>query len=116
MIDPELFELCKEVYKRFPDWSTGNWIDYNEGKFTVYGVSDNRYGGYVCPLFNSDYLLEVLPAHTSVKSFLVNKKNGARFMAEHCIDGRFRNFVADTPLKALLKLTTALHEAGELTA
>jgi hypothetical protein len=115
----ELFELCKEVYKRFPDWNTGQWIDYHEGKFTIYTVSDNRYGDYVCPLYTSDYLLEKLPA-------TLNDDEGDTYgLTVHIVGGDWlANYAFDnvgmwhrygtTPLKALLELTIALSEAGEL--
>ena len=104
--DKELFELCKEVYEK-----TG-W-DYQNGA-----------------VYTSDYLLEKLvPFKTEamgsrgdmmpVNAFVfVRRESGNEYRAgyRYNLNGsKYSNGIyADTPLKALLKLTIALHEAGEL--
>ena len=97
----ELFELCKEVYKRFPRWTTGEWIDYYEGRFTTYKASHNDYGDYQCPLYTSDYLLEKLPPGLD----LFKRPNS--YVAIGPGDDPSVH-QSDTPLKALLKLVLAL--------
>lgn len=113
----ELFELCKQVYQatgwrdtlgyiqpfgqnvHFPDW-------FDE---TITKDHD------IAPLYTSDYLLEKLP-------YKIGKANSAIWLRL----GKTRNsytvcymgydlvciydFEADTPLKALLRLTLKLHE------
>ena len=126
----ELFELCKQAYE-----ATG-W-KYTIGKFH----DDGSYDGYVghrgiaytpnpqnaewlpknIPLYTSDYLLEKLQ-----KVVIANERYIGIFVTEYdyvaqetlCDDEgaerEIRNYHGDTPLKALLKLTIALLEAGEL--
>jgi len=88
--DKELFELGEQVFKRL------GWVHHTrfvDGKM-VYE-------------FTSDYLLEKLPKGVSVvKEQLTDNYNAGL--------PRVTRLVSDTPLKALLKLTLALHEAGEL--
>ena len=124
----ELFELCKEVYER-----TG-W-KYTIGKFH----NDGSYDGYVghrgiaytpnpqnaewlpknIPLYTSDYLLEKLPS--SLKDEygdlyrLTVREIGDYWSAKYVYYnvGMWHRH-GSTPLKALLRLTIALSEAGEL--
>ena len=99
----ELFELCKEVYKR-----TG-WDDLADDHpwITERGVLGYKRNG-VSPLYTSDYLLEKLPGWTELR-----KKTTNYYIAKRDALVSF-SFECDTPLKALLKLTIALSEAGEL--
>ena len=122
----ELFELCKQVYE-----ATG-W-KYTIGRFH----DDGSYDGYVghrgiaytpnpqnakwlpkdIPLYTSDYLLEKLPPTIKNKfdgddDYLILYKKTGSWYADYM--GQFLRCNADTPLKALLKLTIALSEAGEL--
>lgn len=109
-MDNELFELCKEVYKR-----TG-W-DKTKDSYKLYR------DGMPVPLYTSDYLLEKLPLYInreprdelSLLKFdggwsagyfrAMNSGNGVQYLAD-------KVYVADTPLKALLKLTIALKDEG----
>ena len=114
-MDNELFELCKEVYIQHPehqDWQ-GEWIIITDKKeLKVYKDSENEeYGAFnfYSPLYTSDYLLEKLP-NPSVHKLTDNWR---AFGGEQ---DTVATATADTPLKALLKLTKALAEAGELKA
>lgn len=112
----ELFELCKEVYKK-TGWKCGEPYLKDE-VFSMYKESDVLYY-----LYTSDYLLEKLPnkiksEHSTGWLTLspMDKENwGAGYEAdhtEHIDDYKFE--WSNTPLKALLKLTISLHKAGEL--
>ncbi|MGW6120464.1 hypothetical protein ACWFRF_15585 [Nocardia sp. NPDC055165] len=96
----------------------------------------------IAPAYTSDYILEKLPDALNSPSFNVKyrlalKKIDNWYFAEYSNHGWFRDMksvfarkgydtsddslayaikpvTADTPLKALLTLTLALHEAGEL--
>jgi len=110
-MDNELFELCKEVSKLsgFEGYGTTS-------AFTPEGEIVDNFKVYqddletVCPLYTSDYLLEKLKPvmHEWNLSFNFFKN---RWELNHV---RFGREIGDTPLKSLLKLTLALHEAGEL--
>lgn len=111
-----LFKLCKEVYRR-----TGWRPDYREvKKFDRDGgivAQEFLYNNDHTPLYTSDYLLEKLPA--TIKNefdggddYLILYKKNSSWYADYM--GQFLRCNADTPLKALLKLTIALSEAGEL--
>jgi len=135
----ELFELCKEVYeltgwdnthsiilemvtpgvkgsRRVRDW-------HNNGDFVI-GEQDGAY-----PLYTSDYLLEKLPKTlerpNDAYGALWGKPNltllddgfwEASYRYEDEMNYPDFCYVNEhlTPLKALLKLTIALSEAGEL--
>lgn len=112
----ELFELCKEVYE-LTKW---------EGTYSVYESFTDSNGNEQCnimntdspylaphqyqtPLYTSDYLLEKLPPTIVAR--------GEAFSTATRIAATPKQLIgteADTPLKALLKLTIALSEAGEL--
>ncbi|NQX14252.1 hypothetical protein HQQ80_21705 [Microbacteriaceae bacterium VKM Ac-2855] len=114
MTDQELFKLCKEVYEKSPAWNDTSQCIWNgivsqPDKTVVDWAIDAKYINY-SPLYTSDYLLGKLPKNTSVEK---------RY--DDCVailDLRPGNYpievTSDTPLKALLKLTLALHEAGDL--
>ena len=121
----ELFELCKEVY-RWTKWQ-------QKGTRMIFNDADDGAGlykhleGY---LYTSDYLLEKLqPFKTEargnrgdvmpVNAFVFvsrESKNEFRAGYRYNLNGaKYSDGIyADTPLKALLKLTIALSEAGEL--
>ena len=114
--DTELFELCKAV------WDKTGWQD---GITHIYDRYDNNGEPFV-PAYTSDYLLEKLPSwyfDTDIEEtmilalmphMLVTDKWIARYETPEHRGSEFEA-IADTPLKALLKLALALHEAGELT-
>ena len=115
----ELYELCKEVYKR-TEW----YIPNTEGFMNKHGLMGQP---WVAPLYTSDYLLEKLPAHfyggtiamtaetdegpTRYSFFYEDNYETAQVV--HYKNVRLQGW-DDTPLKALLKLTIALSEAGGL--
>ena len=115
-VDNELFELCKEVYKR-----TG-W-EQESGYFSPVfwrhnGELDSNAIDAVCPLYTSDYLLEKLPQ--GIKGNYLNMFS-AGITSWYALYGRTSTAKdtglygeSNSPLKALLKLTIALNEAGEL--
>ena len=129
--DTELFELCKTVYEQTGWRATGKyWIadTYPEKPYDLY-VSDKviNEGGFstICPLYTSDYLLEKL----EVVGYVDGPSKGVELMMDHHNGWGWLAHIpeyyykyggdkwvgfSDTPLKALLKLTIALHKAGEL--
>ena len=128
--DNELFELCKEVYKRTGWGNTKSvyesFIDSNGNEQCNIMSADSPYLAphqYQTPLYTSDYLLEKLPNKIENKhstGWLTLSPMGkevwsACYEADHTehIDN-YKFEWSNTPLKALLKLTISLHEAGEL--
>ena len=131
----ELYQLCREVYEK------AGWKDTKEHIFDInawpfveetsdyHVLPPDMYPKkfLVAPLYTSDYLLEKLPAHfyggtiamtaetddgpTRYSFFYEDNYETAKVV--HCKNVRLQGW-DDTPLKALLKLTIALSEAGEL--
>ena len=106
----ELFELCKKVYEA-TGWENDGYVKYL-----------NKAPNYECryhnaPLYTSDYLLEKLPEWTTVTK--VGNDTG-KYNASYelgyttSLGDTYLQGTSDTPLLALLKLTIALSEAGEL--
>lgn len=126
-MDEELYKLCSEVYKRFPEWKTGRHIW--SMKRPVICKGDDFMDGMSFPLYTSDYLLEKLPNELKRSDDQYGALWGMKNLTQ-MLDGvwdasyRFEDEMnppdykysceSDTPLKALLKLTIALSEAGEL--
>ncbi len=121
----ELFELCKAVYEAtgWTDTLQCIWngqVSMPEKSVVDYGI-ESKYEGY-SPLYTSDYLLDRLPDHVIYDG----RKHGLRMIRrvmdidkpeyERYVFKYVNLFVAEanTPLKALLKLTIALHEGGLL--
>ena len=117
----ELFELCKQVYE-----ATGlaDTIDYfylkNNGDYNVQRANhiqvnhnwwkiDNKVPTGCFPLYTSDYLLEKLPEGTTILKDIQGYKAWNIYNRK-----RISTYVCDSPAEALLKLTIALSEAGEL--
>ena len=125
----ELFELCKEVYKLtrlghpITDFERGIVIHWDDGQMFDFPTDELDIEEYIAPLYTSDYLLEKLQDTVFVVRLFamsdefVEKRNEK---AAYCVSYRkmwgdfTQNIYADAPLKALLKLTIALSEAGEL--
>ena len=134
MNDQELFELCKEVYERTglgdtPDYVEERFVDgelvatdvcenvgYEEDDEVFEGVQRKHF-----PLYTSDYLLEKLPKYimgTYNTQFTFNMdrpksiKHKYRAFYKAPGYGHTSMTVADTPLKALLKLVIALDDVG----
>ena len=113
-----LYELCQEVYEltRWKDTHSrlddGNHTIRNEGNEVLLGSKQ-------APLYTSDYLLEKLPykigkGNSAIWLRLGKTRNGFTvcYMGSDLVC--LHECEADTPLLALLKLTIALSEAGEL--
>ena len=99
----ELSELCKEVYEK-----TG-WIVGDESWEWHTTIDAKLNSMFIAPKYYTDYLLEKLPLVSVEKS-----NNEWIAMSGRGYDGPTYGYIADTPLLALLKLTIALSEAGEL--
>ena len=107
-MDNELSKLCERVSQ------ISGWED------------QSYYNGHsYVPLYTSDYILEKLPLSINaglsraVDMFLVidrPKSLKYQYRAFYTAPsyGKRHEVIAGTPRKALLKLTIALHEAGEL--
>jgi len=132
-----LFDLCKQVYEKTGWKDTFAVYEQTDGiplgtpyvaypelerRFVLWGTQEMK---KQTPLYTSDYLLEKLPkAITSFygKSYPLSPQvmaSGKYFYAmyKHDMAGLNEDVLeqqAETPLKALLKLTLALSEAGEL--
>ena len=122
-MDTELFELCKEV-ARTTGWKTDSFIS------NPADAKDKEY------LYTSDYLLEKLPQFLTLDSYrcrltvspggfgkefktpnYVPRRPYTAFWCAAYVDKNGlppKLASGDTALIALLKLTLALHEAGEL--
>ena len=107
-MDKECFELCKEVSEK-TDWKGGNLRWWVSNKQTIEGEVHTAINS-ICPLYTSDYLLEKLPSILPIDDFFNLTNELGRWFAGYT----HIKAEADTPLKSLLKLTLALHEAGEL--
>ena len=111
MQDNELFELCDKV------WNVIGLED-NDHDVMLYAIGKKGeiwdkdaawlYSKKYAPLYTSDYLLEKLGDYVELKHF------GKGYGVTKYVDDQIINSWSDTPLKALLKLTLALHKAGEL--
>ena len=95
----------------------------------IFSIVERKRADYNIPLYTSDYLLEKLPGLLDIdnKTFSVAVQAQVappNFVALYThtsvvagkLAGHSTRYIneADTPLKALLKLTIALSEAGEL--
>ena len=134
----ELFELCKEVYRR-TEWrdtlavyEQTDSIPLGE-PYIAYPELERRYGLWGTqelkkrtPLYTSDYLLGKLPnklihdcdEYADATFYFVLNQGEEGWYTCYALNGGTKELrwltKADTPLKALLKLTIALSEAGEL--
>ncbi len=135
MRDTELFDLCKSVYEK-TGWDSDDLLHYLGGEIHYKRLFEsdmyhlNTTKDTYCPLYTPDYLLGKLPKWIEYEKnqphLLTLQPNpiGAGWNALYRLSvatpTSARNHAieiheADTSLKALLKLTLALHEAGELT-
>lgn len=116
-MDAELFELCKEVYKR-TDWDAAYMyypsFRHIDGRITwnekLYEERFQRDADI--PLYTSDYLLEKLPYGVSVARLKEGGYTAKKMISPRTFMGSYEK--SATPLKALLKLCLALSDAGEL--
>ena len=129
-MDNELFELCKDVYERTGlaiSKSDKGEVGSYDSRIKYYGVDgfmqDSPFKDSI-PQYSSDYLLEKLPVKV-VKDershwfslYPLDSQGywGAGYTDENSPSNLDIYGVWDnTPLKALLKLVIALHDAGEL--
>ena len=114
MKDQELFELCKEVYKRFPEWHRTRDKFNKRGEVMIGPFYALRPASTQTPLYTSDYLLEKLPL-VQLDHMALDSDDPIRWEATTILFlNRIVNPIAeaDTPLKALLKLVIALDDAG----
>jgi hypothetical protein len=102
-MDTELYDLCKEVYKR-TEWS----LTPTPSVPSWYITADKQYNTIAVPHYTSDYLLEKMPFFCGV----YHDSSGVWRADVHI--GLIKRYYAATPLKALLKLVIALDDAGEL--
>lgn len=131
-MDTELIELCKEVYKRFPDWDWSKTTEKSFNPGTGHAVQFGWMEGSI-PLYTSDYLLEKLPRYLRLQrddmeypqrfafKLRASTKDSGNWRAGYYNTPKKQVLAnlsidchADTPLKALLKLAVALDDAGEL--
>jgi hypothetical protein len=123
MNDNELFTLSKQVYKK-----TGWGTTRPHTSTHIFYDQDGQTFSY--PIYDSDYLLERLPKaveRSRIKWYLElsPQHNTKPWIADYVHNEYENNYYednyylfdsnqADTPIKALLLLTLALAEAGEL--
>lgn len=121
--DTELFELCEEVYAKTV-WDNHQLRIHSESLAVAESFGTLEYS---VPLYTSDYLLEKLPisvesewSHSGNNELTIVKLDG-KYSASYLHSKEDRvalvgstNLigVADTPLKALLKLVLTLDDAG----
>ena len=118
-MDDELFQLCKSVYEK-TGWGHGLTT---EKSFSSDGIVFGWMPGNT-PLYTSDYLLDKLPAFIIDNEYELSLMKGRKpeylacyeyiYESRESHDETIYDTLADTSLKALLKLTIALSEAGEL--
>lgn len=130
-MDNELFELCKEVYEKTGWGATDNVfcqfqnhsspLEQRNNTLTTIETMEGYYNleekSYIhqlelTPLYTSDYLLEKLLPISAISFGTLT--NGLIRVFYNPPMPDYQDYDSDTPLKALLKLTLALHEAGEL--
>ncbi len=139
----ELYELCKKVYER-TGWEDVRDFYHENDTFDeetqtfkrngIFSIVERKRADYNTPLYTSDYLLEKLPStieNTDYNSGGIDRSKRIALQLrkwDRFVNGGMVYFAeyhemyyiplfrveADTPLKALLKLTIALSEAGEL--
>ena len=106
-MDNELFDLCKQVYEK-TGWNENLQMYEYGSRLPLCGV----------PVYTSDYLLEKLPTPLYINKAphqLQLIKAGDDFVAQYWFNDDNEPFyeAGKTALKALLRLTLELPEAGE---
>ena len=112
-VDTELFDLCREVYEKtklghpITDFERGIVIHWEDGQMFDFPTDELDIEEYTAPLYTSDYLDDKLPNGTTV-----SKGKDGNYGA--WIVGREEDTFeeSDSPIKARLKLTIALDDAG----
>jgi len=110
----ELFDLCKQVYEKtgwkMPKSSRNRFYNI---KGSLVKNENDRDDAWTFPLYTSDYLLEKLPKQ-------IDGKQLQGYFEDDCTtygygrDVTVMHWEGLSPIKALLLLTLALSEAGEL--
>ncbi|TFC63728.1 hypothetical protein E3O62_02565 [Cryobacterium sp. TMT2-15-1] len=130
MMDNELFGLCKEVYgatewglhiadQQLASYEKYIWFYRDDGLITDEPIYNTSFQNPT-PLYTSDYLLEKLPKERGdeERTYLTLDINPFGDWSAYYSDGQGGSSIYigihNTALKALLKLTLALHAAGEL--
>ena len=107
MEDRELFDLCQQVYEKTGWGDILHVINLTGQVISTISSTGNA------TLYTSDYLLEkLLPITYSIQVY--RRQTGLIDLMWMPQKPMYDDVVSDTPLKALLKLTLALSEAGEL--
>lgn len=124
-MDTELFELCREVYKR-TGWQIENPMFFGAQYIgspyeTDVHITSDQSAVFIAPLYTSDYIIEKLPNHCKYGSFALTTfyDDGHNYDAGYIDIGEGGAYWGistndNVALKALLKLVVALHEEGEL--
>ena len=117
----ELYELCKDVYKR-TGWEDTRDFYHEKDTFDeetqtfkrngIFSIVERKRADYNTPLYTSDYLLEKLLPITSIQ--LKRKANGDIRLFYFPEKPDYATYDYDTPLKCLLALTIALSEAEQI--
>jgi hypothetical protein len=113
MNDNELLNLHKQVYEK-----TGWFVPNTQGFMNEHGLIGQP---WVIPIYTSDYLLEKLP-HNNKGDLQVTRQGWSYSDEDYREEDHwlirygisYRAEYGKTPLIALLKLTLALAEAGQL--
>ena len=125
----ELFELCKEVYKRtgWKEDTTGFGMYYTEDVYEDGSSLWNQYcwsegkapNGNWIPKYSIEYIMPLMPSGIQLvkmatgNNYMARKNYGSSTTHTRDFYNKLRH-ESDTPLKALLRLTIALHKVGEL--
>jgi|SRR6185503_10640493 len=133
--DKELYELCRKAYELTgwgDEYFTMNWWRKRANRLIPDILTPGKIPNQMarmkdtneyCPLYTSDYLLEKLPRRDDRYYLVIEQTKGGLWVAyyltndytpERPMELANVRVQASTPLKALLELTIALHEAGEL--
>lgn len=104
-MDKETRDLSIQVYEKL------GWDGY--GLSHEHISTSDGYDEFDLPLYTSDYLLEKLPTSCRVDKSSMNT-DSTRYVANSYNASRIARATADTPLKALLKLTLALSDTNTL--
>jgi hypothetical protein len=118
-MDNELFDLCKEVYKRFPKWidveESWHEVEYTDHVDLEVGRNDlpNTDLNFVTetPLYTSDYLLNKISTLAVHLEHMFPHDESQAYWGSSIFSLDVYTY-GETPLKALLKLVLALDDAG----
>jgi len=122
MKDQELFDLCKKVYE-LTKWETKDlyWLVTRGGQSSIWKWVNAKEFSDRVPVYNSDYLLEELPKSIGaygLEMWSYPSGDGVAFGYYDTLNRRWHHKIPQRgdklPLKALLKLTIALSEDGQL--